>query len=321
MQEQENGASAAGDEPRSSMPAIVTVFGGTGFLGRRIVEGFLAAGSTVRVASRHPERAAGLFAGASGSVLPVRADITDGDDVRDAVAGADAVINAVSLYVERGSATFHTIHVEGAERVARQAAASRTKTLVHLSGIGADPHAADPYIASRGQGEDVVRRAFPAATVIRPSVMFGEGDAFVTKLAELLRRFPVFPLFGQGTTRLQPVHVVDVARAIRCIAEREDLQGRVHELGGPDILPFREVVTQIAIQVGARTKLLPVPLGIWRPLARVAELLPSAPVTRSQVAMMVEDNIAERTGTFAACGVTPARLRDVLADLHQKGKL
>jgi uncharacterized protein YbjT (DUF2867 family) len=166
---------------------------------------------SVRVASRHPERTAALFPDVKLGIESIHADINDNRSVATAVAGVEGVVNAVSLYVEGGHETFHSVHVTAAARVAREAGVER---LIHVFGIGSEAESASPYIRSRGEGEKIVRDAFPAATLIRPSVVFGRGDAFVDPVARMLRRLPVFPLFGRGQTKLQPAHVEDVAEAI-----------------------------------------------------------------------------------------------------------
>src|SRR5262249_10129468 len=176
---------------------------------RRIVRQCVEHGFAVRVATRHPERAGPMLKGAAPPVEAISADINDEGSAAAAVGGAFAVVNAVSLYVENGQQTFHSMHVEAAARLARQAREQGVARLVHVSGIGADSHFPSRYIRSRGQGEDAVRAAFPEATVIRSAVMFGPDDAFLTPLMNLLRRFPVFPMFGRGHTRLQPAHVGD----------------------------------------------------------------------------------------------------------------
>ena len=192
----------------------VTVFGGTGFLGRRVVRHLLECELSVRVASRHPERAIALFPDVRLSIESLHADVNDDRSVAAAVAAVEGVVNAVSLYVETGRHTFYSVHLTAAARVARLAREAGVERLIHVSGIGSDAGSASPYIRSREEGERIVREAFPTATLIRPSVMFGRGDAFLTPVARMLRRLPVFPLFGRGQTRLQPVHVEDVAGAI-----------------------------------------------------------------------------------------------------------
>jgi NADH dehydrogenase len=171
----------------------VTVFGGTGFLGRRVVQRLLERDFSVRVAARHPERTAGLFPDVQLGIEAIHADVNDDRSVAAAVAGVEGVVNAVSLYVESGPQTFQSVHAEAAARVARLAREAGVERLIHVSGIGSDAGSASPYIRSRGEGEKVVREAFPAATLLRPSVMFGRGDAFLIPVARMLRRLPVFP--------------------------------------------------------------------------------------------------------------------------------
>src|SRR6516165_8269741 len=191
-----------------------TVFGGTGFLGRRVVRRLREAGFAVRFAARHPERGRSLFADGEPGIASIRADINEESAVAAAIAGSYAVVNAVSLYVERGKDTFRSVHVEAAARVARSAAEAGVPRLVHVSGIGADAGSPSAYIRSRGEGEAAVLRAFAAAILIRPAVMFGPDDAFVAPLLSMLRWLPAFPLFGTGGTRLQPVYVEDIGEAV-----------------------------------------------------------------------------------------------------------
>jgi uncharacterized protein YbjT (DUF2867 family) len=193
---------------------LVAVFGGTGFLGRRIVRHLRNREYSVRIASRHPERDQRLFGTDDPHIQSVEADVRDEQSVAAAIAGTDAVVNAVSLYVEHGHETFHSVHVQGAERLAAQAQGAGVKHLVHLSGIGADPRSRSLYIRKRGAGELAIRFAFPNAIVIRPAVMFGPDDAFLTTILSLLRRLPIYPMFGSGLTRLQPAYVGDVAEAV-----------------------------------------------------------------------------------------------------------
>src|SRR5437879_6160573 len=190
-----------------------TVFGGIGFLGRRVVRRLREAGFAVRFAARHPERGRSLFADGEPGIASIRADINEESAVAAAIAGSYAVV-AVSLYVERGKDTFRSVHVEAAARVARSAAEAGVPRLVHVSGIGADAGSPSAYIRSRGEGEVAVLRAFATATLIRPAVMFGPDDAFVAPLLSMLRRLPAFPLFGNGGTRVQPVYVEDIGEAV-----------------------------------------------------------------------------------------------------------
>src|SRR5690242_8480138 len=200
---------------------LVTVFGGTGFLGRRIVRHLHDADFAVRVASRHPDRGCLLFSGDASNIETVRADANDDASVATAVSGSWAVVNAVSLYVERGKHTFQSVHVAAAERVAAMAHREGSEKIAHVSGIGADARSASPYIRSRGEGEAAVLDSFPSAKLVRPAVMFGPGDTFLTPFLAMLRHTPVFPMFGSGSTRLQPAYVEDVAEAVVRIAMEE----------------------------------------------------------------------------------------------------
>jgi uncharacterized protein YbjT (DUF2867 family) len=204
-------------EQRSRMATnghIVTVFGGAGFLGRRIVRHLRDREFAVRIASRHPDRGHSQLGRDNPQLRSVYADIHDERSVADALAGAYAVVNTVSLYVEHRQETFHSVHVESAERVAAQAHRAGVKQLVHISGIGADPASQSPYIRTRGEGELVVAAAFADAHIIRPAVMFGPDDAFLTTILNLLRRLPIYPMFGGGLMRLQPAYVEDVAERL-----------------------------------------------------------------------------------------------------------
>jgi NADH dehydrogenase len=234
-------ASAGASQGSAGRGKVVTVFGGTGFLGHRVTRHLLEHGFGVRIAARHPERALSLPAPDLAGVEAVRVDVDDETSVAAALAGAFGAVNAVSLYVEQGGRkTFHAVHVEAAARIARLAREASVERLVHVSGIGADPASSSGYIRSRGEGETAVRDAFPAATLIRPSVMFGPDDHFLTTLARLLRVLPVYPLFGRGATRLQPVHVEDTAEAIARIVEGAAGAGQpCYELGGPQTYTMR----------------------------------------------------------------------------------
>jgi NADH dehydrogenase len=269
----------------------VCVFGGTGFLGRRLVRRLAGEGASVRVAVRSPERAR--------SVLPdpdrvevLRADVREPASVAAAVAGADAVVNAVSAYVEKAGVSFESVHVQGARTVAQEAFAAGVARLVLVSGIGADPESASPYIRARGRGELAARQAFPGATVVRPGAMFGPGDALFGALADIVRLSPVVPLIGGGRTRVQPVYVEDVAEAIaRVLAERGSA-GQTYELAGPGAYTLRELVGFVLRLVDKRRLLVPVPFAVAEVQARLFELLPSPPLTTSQVDLLRMDNLA-----------------------------
>jgi NADH dehydrogenase len=271
---------------------LVTVFGATGFLGHRIVQHLLEHNFEVRAVSRRTERAVLLFGPNCPGLEVMKGDVHDKAAVIASLAGAHGAVNAVSLYVERGRDTFEAVHVEAAARVATLARDAGVKRLVHISGIGADPASASSYIRARGRGEQAVQRAFPDAILIRPSVMFGLDDAFLTRLAKLVRLLPVFPMFGRGRTKLQPVFVEDVAEATSRLMEHQGAVHPCYELGGPRVYSYEELVRTLALRTGARTKFLPMPFAFWHALAWFAEHLPASPLTRNQVSLMRRDNVA-----------------------------
>ena len=287
-------------------PGAVTVFGGSGFLGRRIVECLAAAGDEVRVAVRHPERASyrrgvgrngGRDAGGAdderrGRSEVVRADVRDEPAVARAVEGAASVINTVGHYVEKRGATFDAIHGRGALHVARQAKRAGAEGLVHISGLGADPRSDSPYVRARGIGEGLVREAFEGVTILRPSVIFGPGG-----------------------TRLQPVFVGDVAEACAKVLADPSTRGRVYELGGPRVYAYEELVRLVIEGIDRRTVLIPVPFLVWEVLAAVAALLPNPPLTRDQVKLMRRDNVVGREAlTLGDLGIRPVGLEEALPD-------
>jgi len=294
----------------------VTIFGGTGFLGRRIVRHLRAAGASVRIASRHPDRARTQFGNADPELVAIEADVHSEASVASAVADAYGVVNTVSLYVERGYETFHSVHVRAAERVASQARRYGVERLAHVSGIGADAASRSPYIRSRGEGELAVRAAFPDATIIRPAVMFGRDDSFLTVLTELLRRLPVYPMFGQGNTRLQPAYVDDVAEAVARVLQSSITPPTTYELGGPCIYSYKVLLQTIARRAEIHRVLVPVPFPVWSALASVAELLPRPPVTRNQVDLMRTDSVASPTMRgFRDLGISPHAIEPVLQQI------
>jgi uncharacterized protein YbjT (DUF2867 family) len=240
----------------------VTVFGGTGFLCRRIVRHLRYREFLVRTASRHPDRGNSQFGRDDPQLRSVQADIHDERSVADALAGAYAVVNTVSLYVEHGQETFHSVHVESAQRIAAQAHRAGVRRLVHISGIGADAASQSRYSRARGEGELVVRAAFADAHIIRPAVMFGPDDAFLTTILKLLRRLPIYPMFGRGLMRLQPAYVEDVAEAIVRIIQRAETQPMIFERGGPRVYSYEKFVGIVARQAGLAPILIPIPFGV-----------------------------------------------------------
>jgi len=293
--------------------ATVVVFGGGGFLGRRLVDRLSAESVTVRVAVRHPEPARiALRSLGFDRVTVVYADVRDQGSVAAAIAGADAVVDAVSAYVEKGGVTFEAVHVRGAENVAREAVAAGVARFVLVSGIGADRYSSSPYIRSRGRGEVMVQQAFPSATIVRPGAMFGPGDALFATLAELARLLPVLPLIGGGT-RLQPVFVEDVAKAITNILSDPGTVGQTYELAGPRVYTLRELVNMTLQLMGKRRLLVAVPFAVAEIQARLFEFLPNPPLTTGQVDLLKVDNVASKTlPGFQDLKIRPKTVEEVL---------
>jgi NADH dehydrogenase len=292
----------------------VSVFGGTGFLGRRLVQRLAAEGTTVRVAVRHADRARSVLRAAGlDRVTVFGADVRDQAAVATAVAGADAVVDAVSAYVETAGVTFEAVHERGAETLAREAAAAGVARFVLVSGIGADPESASPYIRARGRGERAVQQAFPGATIVRPSAMFGPGDALFGTLAHLARLLPVLPLIGDGHTRLQPVYVEDVAEAVARILADPGTAGRTYELAGPTVYTLRELFS-IALRImGRRRLIVPVPFAVAEVQARLFELLPNPPLTTGQVDLLKADNVASGTlPGLRELNIQPKAIEDIV---------
>ncbi len=290
----------------------VTVFGGTGFLGRRIVETLLKGNWPVRIASRHPKRPEGVNA-TPEQMETIQADIHDEASIKRAIEGAHAVVNAVSLYIEKGgNSTFEAVHVLGAERLARLCREAKVNRLVHISGLGIDTESDSAYVRARAQGDQAVREQFPNATILRPAVMFGPNDSLLGAI-DSATLMPVVPLFGRGDTLLQPVFVGDVAAAVHSVLAQEDTQGEIYELGGAEVYPYKELVKQVAQHRHRKRLEFPVPFPLWRALAQLTALLPNPPLTRDQVILMEKDNrVGENTLNFHDLGIHPRSVSELL---------
>jgi uncharacterized protein YbjT (DUF2867 family) len=307
--------SAAQDHWVDQRMSCVTVFGGTGFVGRRVVRYLCESGATVRVASRHPRQSEG------DDVKMIAADAHDERSVEAAIADADGVVNAISLYVEHGSDTFHSVHVEAAARIASVARRLGAKRLVHLSGIGADVASSSPYIRSRGEGEAAVQAAFPGAVIIRPAVMFASDDDFLTTILRMLRRLPAYPIFGDGRTRLQPTYADDVAEAIAQVLRQSKKPSPIYELAGARVYSYEELLRIIARTAGLRPVLMRMPFALWDVLAGVAEILPHPPLTRNQVELMQIDTTASgNLPGFQVLGISPRSLEEQLEAMIKQSK-
>ncbi|WFU41757.1 complex I NDUFA9 subunit family protein [Bradyrhizobium sp. CB82] len=293
---------------------LVTVFGGTGFLGRRVVRCLLRAPElSVRIASRHPERGRQLFGYDDPRLQSVEVDLRDEGSIANALDGAYCAINAVSLYVEQGQETFHSVHVESARRLAARARRAGVKRLIHLSGIGSDATSPSLYIRKRGEGELAVRAAFSEATLVRPAVMFGPDDAFLTTILKLLQQYPIYPMFGRGSTRLQPAYVDDVAEAITRALLRTETNAITYECAGPRIYTYKQLLRTVAQAARRQPMLIPVPFAAWHVAGWVSELFPRPPITRNQVELMQIDNVASvGMPGFSELGIPPRSVEQII---------
>ncbi len=285
--------------------ALVTVFGGGGFVGRYVVQALLKAGARVRLAERSPKNAYYLKAQANlGQITYIAADITRPETLAPAVAGADAVVNLVGSFAD-----MQRIHVEGARNLAEAAAAGGVGAFVHLSAIGADSESRSAYGRTKGDGEAAVRAAFPKATILRPSIIFGREDAFINRFAGLIRALPIVPIIG-GATKFQPVFAGDVGDAVAAVlANLSAHGGKSYELGGPQVLSMAELNAWIAEKTSRKPFFIEVPDAIAAIMATLTGWLPGAPITRDQWLMLQKDNVvAPRAKGLAALGVQPTPL-------------
>jgi NADH dehydrogenase len=298
-------------------PELVTIIGGSGFVGTQIVQELARAGYRVRVAVRRPDLAGHLRPlGGVGQVVPMQANVRYPDSIAAAVRGASVVINLAAVGVEKGKQRFRAVNVMGARRVAEAAKAAGAKTLIHMSVIGADENSPSLFARSRAMGEAEVRAAFPSAIIMRPSVIFGTNDEFFNKLGLIARMLPVMPLFG-GKTRFQPVYVGDVAEAFAAAVQGNLKAGKTYELGGPDVLTNRELVERVLRATNRSNPILPLPAFVGRLLAFPMGFLPKPLVTGEQVTLMEIDNVvspeaAKEKRTLAGMGIVARPLDAVL---------
>ena len=298
---------------------IVTVFGGSGFVGRNTVRALAKAGYRIRVAVRFPLDAIYLPPmGTVGQIQLVKCNATDPEQVAEALRGASAAVNLTGLLSQRGAQSFNAVHVEGAETVAKAVASAGIRTLVHMSAIGADPEAKSKYASTKGEGEARVRAAFPDAVILRPSIVFGAEDKFFNKFASLARFLPALPLIGGGHTKFQPVFVGDVAAAVLRCVEDTSTRGKTYELGGPNVLTFKEVMQIILRETGRKRLLVPLPFFLVSLKAYVlqipAMILPIDPIlTADQVTMLRSDNVVgEGALTLTDLGIVPDAVEAVV---------
>jgi uncharacterized protein YbjT (DUF2867 family) len=299
------------------METLVTVFGGSGFVGRHVVRALARRGYRIRVAVRRPDLAGHLQPlGRVGQIHAVQANIRYPDSMVAAVRDAAVVINLVGILYERGGQRFDAVQTEGAEAVAR-AAVGMGARLIHGSAIGAEENSPSRYAQSKAAGERAVLATLPSAVITRPSIMFGPEDNFFNRFASLARLSPFLPLIGGGQTRIQPVFVGDVAAAIADAVDGKAKPGTVYELGGPDILTFRQLMTYVLTTIERHRLLLPIPFALAKLQAAVLQFLPKPPLTPDQVELLKTDNVVSQAAnaegrTLAAFGIKPTAIATVV---------
>lgn len=298
--------------------ALVTVFGGSGFLGRHVVRALAKAGWRIRVAVRHPASAYFLLPmGTVGQIQVVKCNARDAEQVAAALKGAQAAVNLTGLLYQRGAQSFEGLHVEGACNIARAARDAGAATLVHVSAIGADAQSHARYAATKGEGEAAVREAFPDAAILRPSLLFGPEDKFFNKFGWLARMLPALPLVGGGHTKFQPLFVGDAAAAVLKCVEDVSTRGKTYELGGPTIYSFKELMQVVLAETGRKRLLVPVPFFAAKIKAfflQGSALLGIEPLlTMDQVELLKTDNVVHAgTAAIADLGIAPVALEAIV---------
>lgn len=298
-------------------PALVVVFGGSGFVGRHVVRALAQRGYRIRAACRRPDLAGHLQPlGNVGQIQPVQANVRVRWSVDNAVRGADHVVNLVGILHESGRQRFSAVHDFGARAVA-EAARAVGAGLTHVSALGADPDSASAYARAKGRGEKAVLETVPEAVILRPSINFGPEDTFFNRFAAMARYSPVLPLIGGGATKFQPVYVADVAEVVARSVDGAVGRGRVYELGGPEVLTFRECMEEMLKVIDRKRLLVPVPWWLANLQASILGLLPNPLLTRDQVTQLRQHNVvseaATREGrTLEGLGIQPQSVATIL---------
>ncbi|MFN7111447.1 MAG: complex I NDUFA9 subunit family protein [Brevundimonas sp.] len=278
-------------------PGVVTLFGGSGFIGSQAVRALARLGWRIRVAVRNPVLAIEVQPlGDPGQIQFMRCDVTNADDVAAAVRGSNAVVNLVGvLHDGGGTRGFKSAHVEAAKNIAQAAKAAGVVRVAQISAIGADANSRSAYARTKGEAENEIRAVYPDAVILRPSLVFGASDGFLNRFAAMATSAPALPLIGGGATKFQPVYVGDVAEAVARAVTRGDAAGRTFELGGPDVYSFREVLELVCRETGRNRPLLPIPFPVARLMGSVFQAVGllglTPPLTRDQVVMLQSDNV------------------------------
>ncbi len=302
---------------RSNSETLVTVYGGSGFLGRHVVRALAKRNYLIRVAVRRPDLAFHLQPlGRVGQIHAVQANLRHAPSVQAAARDAQVLINLVGILFERGRQRFDTVHSYGAEQVALAASAHGAR-LVHVSAIGADENARSRYARSKAAAERLVLAAQPSAIIMRPSILFGPEDDFFNRFASLARMSPMLPLIGGGLTRFQPVFVGDVAKAIAEAVDGNARDGTIYELGGPEVRTFKQLMEYVLATIERKRLLVPVPFFLAKLQAMMLQYLPTPLLTPDQVEMLRVDNVVSETAiaegrTLPGLGITPEPIEAIV---------
>ena len=297
---------------------LITIIGGSGFLGRHIVRALAKRGYRIRVACRRPDLAGHVQPlGAPGQIMPVQANVRFPASLAAACDGAFAVINLTGVLTPSGAQSFDAVHAFGAEASAKAARAAKARLFIHMSAIGADAASASAYARSKADGEARAKANFPGATILRASIVFGPEDDFFNRFASLARFLPALPLIGGGATKFAPVFVGDVAEAVARLVDRGEPDPTVYELGGPEQLSFRQLMEFTLGTIGRRRLLLPVPWAVATVQGKVMGLLPKPLITADQVELLKRDNVVSEEArrekrTLEGLGITPRGIEAVV---------
>lgn len=297
---------------------LITIIGGSGFVGRHIVRALAKRGYRVRVASRRPDLAGHLQPlGTPGQIMPVQANVRYPASLAAACEGAYAVINLTGVLSSSGAQSFEAIHAFGAEASAKAAKAAKARLFIQMSALGANPQSASAYARTKAEGETRARANFPGAIVLRPSIIFGPEDSFFNRFAGLARFSPVLPLIGGGETRFAPVFVGDVAEAIARLVDRGEADGKTYELGGPEVLSFKQLMQFTLDTIGRSRALIPVPWPVAKLQGVILGVLPKPMLTADQVELLKSDNVVSEDAdrerrTLEGLGIAPRSVESIV---------
>ena len=298
---------------------LVTVFGGSGFVGTYLVRLLAKRGYRVRVAVRRPDLAVHLQpSGAVGQIQPIQANVRFEESVKRAIKGSDAVVNLVGILASSGAQSFSSVHAEGARTIAKVCKAEGVKTFVHMSALGSDVDSESEYARTKAEGEEAVLDAIKDAVIFRPSIVFGPEDNFFNQFARMAELSPVLPLIGFGVTRFQPVYVADVAEAFAKAVDGEVKGGKAaYELGGSDIMTFKEILEYISQETRRSPFLMPLPWPIASAMGIIGGMIPGKPITKDQVCLLKTDNVVSEKAikagkTLEGLGINPTAVQAIV---------